>query len=170
MKALLYFHDTEKLLLGGRSHRRESSTGANSRITTVGRSRAEAARRSAAVSAAATVAAAAPFVQRWVLPVLNDLSLTVKLKQEDHENYQDLRLSRNCCSQSNNLDQSRNLASVFENNMLAPPQILLHSTSLDHEDGKIFFFSFFLKLLSFEIKKINIYYIVLSVTVCPSFV
>ena len=90
----------------------------------------------------------APFVRRF-LPVLNDLSLTVKLKQKDHENYQDLRLSRNCCSQSNL--ESRNLVTVFGNNMLAPPQILLHSTSLDHEDGKIFFlpFTYFFPKIAF---------------------
>ena len=94
----------------------------------------------------------APFVRRF-LPVLSDLSLTVKLEQQDHENNCVLRKC-NCCSNNNH---SRNLESYPQfrsqfcrshnllgnrktRNMLEPPQILLHSTSLDiQEEGKTIF-------------------------------
>ena len=106
----------------------------------------------------------APFVRRF-LPVLNDLSLTVKLEQQDHENNCVLRKC-NCCSNNNH---SRNLESYPQfrsqfcrshnllgkrktRNMLEPPQILLHSTSLDiQEEGKTIFV---LDIFSFEIKNI----------------
>ena len=53
----------------------------------------------------------APFVRRF-LPVLNDLSLTVKLEQQDrHENNCALRKSSNCCS--NNNHYSRNLEKSY---------------------------------------------------------
>ena len=54
------------------------------------------------------------------------LSFTLELHEQDHELVQ----SRNCC-----FEESRNL---HNHQMLAPPSILLHSTSLDHENGKIF--------------------------------
>ena len=94
----------------------------------------------------------APFVRRF-LPVLNDLSLTVKLEQQDHENNCVLRKC-NCCSNNNhsrNLEsypqfrgqfrcRSHNLEKRKTRNMLEPPQILLHSTSLDiQEEGKTIF-------------------------------
>ena len=95
----------------------------------------------------------APFVRRF-LPVLNDLSLTVKLEQQDHENNCVLRKC-NCCSNNNhsrNLEsypqfrgqfcRSHNLGTRKTRNMLEPPQILLHSTSPDiQEEGKTIFIS-----------------------------
>merc|ERR1712008_322643 len=74
-------------------------------------------------------------------------SLTVKLEQQDHENNCALRKC-NCCSNNNhsrNLEsypqfrghfccRSHNLGKIKTRNMLEPPQILLHSTSLDIQE------------------------------------